>query len=295
MSSALAAVVLAHDDPAKVHRLIAALDGVDIFLHCAANAQREVARQILSDVGPNVQAIRRRRTDDSSWSLVEAELAGLELALERSRAEHLIVMSGSCYPLIAVADLEDELARWRGLSRLELHPMPYRGWDTPRNPDGGLWRLRRRYLTVRGTIVRPRGVPVPTFRRPIPPELCLHASSNWKILARHHAAALLRVLDERRDLVRFWSTTFQAVETCAASILRSPALVGRVAEEVRDDHPWYIDWGPGPRTHHPLWLTDRDFQALEAATAASPRKLFARKISSREGALLDRIDEDLRA
>jgi hypothetical protein len=292
MSSALAAVVLAHDDPAKVRRLIAALDGVDVFLHCDTKTPPDVARQILSDVGPQVQAVAQRRTDRSSWSLVEAELAGLELALERSRAEHLIVMSGSCYPLLAVPDLEDELAGWRGLSRLELNPMPYRGWDTPYNPDGGLWRLRRRYVTVRGQIVRVGGIPARTFRRPIPPELCPHASSNWKILARHHAAALLRVLGERPDLLRFWSTTFIPVETCAASILRSPPLVGRVAEEVRDDHPWYIDWGPGPRTRHPLWLTGQDLQALVAARGP---KLFARKISSREVALLDRIDEDLRA
>jgi hypothetical protein len=311
MSSPLAAIMLAHDDPAKVRRLIAALDGIDIFLHCDRKAPDAVARQMLLGAGPNVHVVPSRRTSLSSWSLVEAELAGLQLALERSRAEHFIVLSGSCYPLVPPSQLQEELADWRGLSRLQLEPLPYRAWDTPRNPDGGLWRLRRRFVSLQGKTLLLQGVPLRTFRRPIPRELSLHASSQWKIFARHHAAALLRVLGERPDLLRFWRTTFVPDESCVASVLRSPELVGSTAEEVRDDLPWYIDWRSGARTLHPAWLGNGDFAALRVARLASPlrpdhdlagaadrgerRKLFARKVSSHQTTLLDRIDQELRA
>ncbi len=117
------------------------------------------------------------------------------MALERSRAEHLIVMSGSCYPLVPVKEIEDDLAGWRDRSRLELNPLPYRPWDTARNPDGGLWRFQRRFVSFRGQILSVRGVPLRTLRRAIPADLRLQASSQWKIYARKHAAALLRVLD----------------------------------------------------------------------------------------------------
>ena len=310
MNARLAAVVLAHDDPAKVRRLLAALDGVDVFLHCDRRAPDEHLRAMIAGARPRVSVVPRQRTTLCSWSLVEAELAGLRLALERSRAEHIIVLSGACYPLVSVPELEDELSRWRGLTRMQLNPIPHDGWSTPRNRDGGLWRFRRRYVTVRGQLVWLGGVPVRGRRRAIPRELRLHGSSQWKIYARRHAAALLGVLGDRPDLVSFWRTTYVPDEACAASILQSPALVGPVAEQVRDDLPWCINWNEPMRVFHPAWLADADFPMLEAerrAPSRTPddaligapdrdrfRKLFARKVSSRAPRLLDRIDRELR-
>jgi hypothetical protein len=305
----LAAVILAHDDPSMVRRLIGALDGVDVFLHCDRKAPDAYVKEMTADAGPRVRLVPRRRTAWASWSLVEAELDGLAMALDRSAAEHLIVLSGSCYPLVSVPELEEELTHWRGLSRLRLVPLPHPGWNTPRNPDGGMWRFRRRFVSVRGQTMFVGGIPLRTMRRSIPRELRLHASSQWKIYARNHAKVLLRVLSERADLLRFWRTSLAPDEACAATILRSPALVGRVAEDLRDDLPWYIAWGDD-LADHPVWLGERDFGALGAARWAPPRprepnesdaatpdwyrKLFARKFSSHEVRLLDRIDRELR-
>jgi hypothetical protein len=311
MSSAVAAVVLAHDDPDKVRRLIAALDGVEVFLHCDGKAPDEVVRRMLDGSRSNVHLAPRHRTNLASWSLVEAELATLQLALERSRAQHFVVLSGSCYPLVPVAELEEELAEWRGLSRLYVRPLPFEEWDTPRNRDGGLWRFRRRFVSIRGRMVFVRGIPLRTLRRPIPRELRLHAASQWKIYARDHAAALLRILAGQPDLLRFWRTTFVPDESCAGSILRSPALVGSIVDEVCDDLPWYIDWDSVRGTFRPAWLGESSFPALQEARFAPRlrpdhavagtgdqedcRKLFARKISSTAEPLLDRIDRELRA
>jgi hypothetical protein len=294
-----------------VRRLIGALDGVDTFLHCDSRAPATFVTEMTAGAGPGVRMVPRHRTAWASWSLVEAELAGLRIALEYSAAEHVIVLSGSCYPLVSVAELEDELSDWRGLSRLRLIPVPNRLWDTPRHPDGGMWRFRRRFVSFRGQTVFVGGVPLRTFRRPIPHELQLYASIQWKVYARAHAAALLRILDGRPDLRAFWRTTLIPDEACAASVLRSPALAGPVADEIRDDVPWYLDWGNAGPVDHPAWLRERDFAALLAAGRAprrapdrcatgatdrdAYRKLFARKLSSREGRLLDRIDEELRA
>ena len=308
MSAPLAAVVLVHDDAPKVRRLLAALDGIDIFLHCDRKTPAEVLREMLVGAGPRVSLVPRRGASLFSWSLVEAELAGLRLALERSKAEHVILLSGACYPLVSVAELADELSRWRGLTRMQLDALPYESWSTPRNPDGGLWRFRRSFVTFRGRIVSLGDVPLRAYRRAIPPGVRLHASAHWKIYARDHAACLLRVLDERPDLVRFWRTSFVPEESCTGSILRSPALVGSIAEQICDDLPWFIRWAD--RAWHPAWLGEADFQALEAARnarARSPdqtversldrdrfRKLFARKVSSRESQLLEWIDAELR-
>lgn len=304
-------MVLAHADAAQVRRLIGALTGIEVFLHCDAKTPNRVFAAMTEPSGACVHAVPRRRTSLSSWSLVAAELAGIKMALAQSRAEHIIVMSGSCYPLVSTEGIEDELAGWRGRSRLELNPLPYAPWGRRRAPDGGLWRFEHRFVTFRGQVVFLGDMPVPTIRRKVPTDLQLHASSQWKIYAREHAATLLRVLDERADLLKFWRTTLIPDESCAASILRSPALVGTTAESVCDDLPWYMEW-PQVDPRHPRWLADEHTPLLGEARFAHPRdplldrgpiedrsrdghrKLFARKLSSHASSLVDMIDAELR-
>jgi hypothetical protein len=306
MRAPFAALILAHNDAPMVRRLIAALDGIEIFLHCDRRVPDAVVNEMTGGARERVCLVPRHRSAWAGWSLVEAELGGLAMALQRSVAEHMIVLSGSCYPLVSVDELSDELADWRGLSRMRLVPLPHAGWNTPRNPDGGLWRFRRRFVTFRGQTVFVGGVPLRTYRRRVPPELSLHASSQWKIYARRHAEAWLEVLGQRSDLLRFWRTSLVPDEACAASTLRSSALVGSIVDEVHDDLPWHIDWGGG-LTDHPRFLGERDFTALSSARRAPPRspasgtaardgyrKLFARKLASRESSLLQRIDLELR-
>jgi hypothetical protein len=310
----LAAIVIAHKHPQQVRKLLAALAGVDIFLHCDRRASKEVLAAMLEGAGPHVHAVRRVRATLSSWSLLEAELIALRAALERSAAEHVLVLSGSCYPLVSLDDLHEELAPWRGRSRLELRPLPRPEWSTPRNDDGGLWHFNRKFVTIRGQVVRVRDVPLRTVRRTIPVGLRLHASGAWKVYARAHAEALLRLLDERPDLVAFWRTSLMPSESAVASMLSSPELVGEIAETTIDDLVWYVDWSPGedkassdPPTWHPRWLTINDFEKLEAARRAPSRlpgdggssddyrKLFARKFSPIDSQLLALVDEQLRA
>jgi hypothetical protein len=308
--SAVAAVILAHADAAKVRRLIAALDGVDVFLHCDRKTPSVAAAEMVRGLEDRVELVPRVRTKLASWSLVLAELAGVRRALERSDAEHIVVMSGSCYPLVSTEELTDELDAWRGLSRLELNPLPYSGWGSLGRSHGGMWRVDRRFLRYGSQLAMVRGRPIPVWPARIPDTLALHASAHWKIYARHHAQALLSVLDSRPDLVRFWSGTFVPEESCVASILRSHDLVGEVADEIWDDRPWFMIWPPHDDSH-PRWLVATDYPEIRRAATLPPRRpenpsamtnvrgrhrfLFARKIASAAEDLLNTIDDELRA
>ena len=305
MTAGTAALILAYNNPEQVRRLIGAIDGLDTFLHCDSRTPASVLSAMT--VGTrDVVMVPRYRSPRRLWGAVEAELAGLRTVLGRSSAEHIVVLSGSCYPLVSVGDLQDELAIWRGLSRLQLDPIPYARWSRGSLiRDGGRHRFDRRFLTAGGRVILVGGYPIPTGRRPIPDGLLLHASSQWKIYARGHAQTLLRVLDERPDLVRFWSSTFVPQESCPASILASPLLTGSVAEELRDGLPWYVDWR-GSKDGHPRWLALDQLPTLLDTRNQAPlrpddppsrgepsRRLFARKMGPASAELLDRIDEQL--
>jgi hypothetical protein len=290
-----------------VRRVITALSGAHVFVHCDLATRKTVFDEMIAVPRSTVHIVPRRRTPLASWGVVEAELEGLAEAVHRTNAEHLIVMSGSCYPLTSVDELQDELAAWRNISRIPWHPLPFDSWSTRRNRDGGYWRFRRRYLTVRGRIVYVGDVPIRWGRTSVPDGLVLHASSQWKIYARRHVERMLQVLDDHPEQRTFWRRILLPDEALAASILRSPALVGRLAEDVYDDHPWYVKWPEDIYAFHPMWLARSDFADLrEAASrprrapsgdpAAPPdgyRKLFARKLSSQQVDLLDLIDVEL--
>jgi hypothetical protein len=309
MSSPVAFVILAHNDAPKVRRLIGALGDSDVFLHCDRNTADDVARAMVPGGTARVHWVPRRRTKLATWSLVDAELAGLSRAVQTTQATHIAVLSGSCYPLVSMGYLADELSGWQGLSRLELNRLPYPGWSTRQFRDGGLWRVNRRFLGWRGQLLTIRHRPVPTFRRRVPHELSLYGSSQWKIYARDHASALLELLSATPSLRSFWQKTYIPDELCVASLLKSPDLVGPIADQVVDDLPWFIRWPASGPSMHPDWLGESDLAALRSASAAPPAdpsrqidprerpafgKLFARKIGSASSGLLDRIDEELR-
>jgi hypothetical protein len=307
--SGTAVLILAHENPGHVRRLIGALDGLDLFMHVDGKTDDDAVREMMA-AAPDVVLTPRHRAARKRWSAVEAELDGLRTVLDRSAAEHIIVASGSCYPLVSVAELEDELAKWRGHSRFELNPIPYDGWSqSSAIHDGGRHRFDLTYARLHGQLLLIHGMPIPVGRRPVPASLLLQASSQWKVYAREHARALLGVLDERPDLVRYWSTTFVPEESCVASILSSPALVGDVAHALHHARTWYIDWrGAEKCGGRPRWLGAEDFARLRQARLApslrpdDPRergesagKLFARKIGESSTELVERIDAELRA
>src|ERR1700694_5527314 len=104
MTAGAPPLVLAHDNPEHVRRLIGALDGLEIFLHCESKTPDSVLSAMTAGTR-DVVLVYRHRSPRRRWGAVEAELAGLRMVLDRSRAEHIVVLSGSCYPLITVTEL----------------------------------------------------------------------------------------------------------------------------------------------------------------------------------------------
>jgi hypothetical protein len=287
----LAVVILAHADAPQVKRLIHALSDTPVVLHCDARTPDSVFREMTTGLPSRVVVTPRVRTTVTSWSLVTAELLALGVALKRTNARHIAVLSGADYPLMTMDEIERELTRLDGRSWIHNVPLPIPDWGTPRYPDGGLWRLQYRYLTIDDQVLYWRDLPLRwPWRRAVPGELSLRGASQWKIYSRRDVIALHRLAGERPDLMRFWASTLVPDETFAASMLGSRSLFGSDALEPCESHAWYLDWA---HTGHPHWLSDADFEQLKTARATE-RKLFARKFRSSDPAVLDRIDAELR-
>jgi hypothetical protein len=304
-SSSVAAIVLAHNEPAQIRRLLRVLDPLTVFLHCDLSTPASELAAMLEGASERVTTLERRAAWRGGWSLVNIELHALKAALEQTEADYIVLMSGACYPLLSAEALEAELASTPGQSRLNHWRLPYAPWGSRLGADGGLWRLKFRFLARAGRPVKLGGRPIPIGPARVPAGLELYGGSHFKVYARAHAQQLLTVLGSQPELIRFFRTSFIPEESFAQSILKSPELVGETAEQILPAEPWYLEFPQsreeGQDAHgHGDWLDPEAFAAIEAAGApAGPghphleRALFARKFRSASTELLDRIDREL--
>ncbi len=265
----VAYIVMAHTDPGHVRRLIRALPDGPVFLHCDSSTPTRVFSAMVEGVGRPVVLLPRRRTRWGSWAIVMAEIDGYRAALRRG-VRHCVLLSGSDYPLAPKEAIASTLAALpEAASLLDLHPLPRADWG----PTGGYFRLYHRWATIRGRSVRP------FWRRSLLPGLRYTSASQWKVISRAHAEALIRVVDGTPDVRRFFSGALVPDELFVATVLQSEVLVGSLTNSVIDWPAWFIDW-PVRGADHPRWLQEGDLLALLEAAAGSRPALFGRKISA---------------
>ena len=299
-------VILAHADPGHLRRLIDVCSTQPVILHCDSKTPEILFRQMIADLPERVIIAPRSDTRLASWSLVRAELQCIKIALDKTQGDHIVVMSGSDYPLVAPSAIGPHIAGLGDRSWFWNVDLPFSPWSVLGFPDGGLWRLRHRFMSRRGQQLwlgkKPLFNPI---RRRIHPDLQPRASSQWKILSRSDAQSLISVLYARPDLVAFGSSTFTPDESFVASVLGSHSLWGPNALQQCFHSPWLTNWH-GSISQHPKWFTEADIprirrHLLAMAEASNPdimhlpnngMPLFGRKFTSRfDPHLLDSLEK----
>lgn len=281
-----AAVVMAHADPVHLARLLGALAPWPVALHVDINTAPDVHAAMTDRLPATVHQLARLRTGWARWENVEAELNGYRAVLADPGVTHVVVMTGSDYPLASTGAIEAFLSDHLRTSFANNWLLPAAHWG---GRSGGIARLRYPHWAVRKRMIR---VPVP---RRLPAKVTLAAGSQMKVLARHHAEAVLAFHDNRPGVVRFWKRSWCADESFVPSALAT--AVPRWADEHVRDVLWRIDWNRGGKS--PAWLTAADLPQLHAARfpaeGGTPR-LFARKFSSDvDPGAVDLVDAELRA
>lgn len=282
---AVACVVLAHNDPIQVRRLVGALAPFPVFLHCDAGTPDDVFTAMTGGLPDRVRLLPRLSTPWATWNAVAAEISGYRAALADTDAGHVAMLSGSDYPLVGSARIAEYLAAHAGRSITSFGALPRPEWR-----GGGLQRLKFRYRAYRRHMLV---LPIP---RRIPADVVPAGGSVLKVLARHHAQQLVDTFDARPDLVAFWRSTWCADETFVPTILNTPAFVPDWEQAHIDADLWFMDWlGGGGKS--PEWLTTAHLPMLaeRSRPAQGEPTLFARKFSSAvDPAVIDEIDSSLR-
>ena len=223
----IAYILLCHKDPegivAQARRLTAAGDFVSIHFDARARPADFDRIRAALDPNPGVTFARRRlKCGWGEWSLVAATLLAVEAAVEAfPRATHFYMLSGDCMPIKSAeyahtfldredADFIESFDFFKSdwiKTGIKDERLIYRHWFNERNSK------RLFYASMQWQ--RRLGL-----ERKVPSDIAMQIGSQWWCLRRRTIEALLDFCKERRDVLRFFRTTWIPDETFFQTLVR---------------------------------------------------------------------------
>ena len=223
----IAYILLCHKDPAAIIRQARRLTAVGDYMsiHFDASASPADFDQIKKELGDNPRvtfAHKRIKCGWGEWSLVQATLYAVQSAAEAfPRATHFYMLSGDCMA-IKSAEYSHQFLDDHDYDFIESHDyfdsdwiktgwkeerLIYRHWFNERTQKKlfyGMFEAQKRL----------------GLKRDIPADLQIMIGSQWWCLRRRTIEQLLAFLKKRRDIVRFFRTTWIPDETFFQTLVR---------------------------------------------------------------------------
>lgn len=280
----VAFVLLCHKNPGVViqqaQQLTAAGDYIAIHFDASASAQEYRAAQAALADNPNVAfANRRVKCGWGEWSLVQATLHTLEAAVSAfPRATHFYMVSGDCMP-IKSAEFAHRLLDENDVDYIESHDFFESNWiKTGFREERLIYRHffnertqpRRFYTSLE--LQKRFGV-----TRKIPDDLQIMIGSQWWCLRRQTIEKVLEFAHARRDVMRFFRTTWIPDETFFQTLVRH-LVPAREIENRTLTFLMFTDYGM------PVTFYNDHYDLL-----LGQGSLFARKISAEAEGLRTRL------
>ena len=223
----IAFILLCHKDPEAIVKQAQRLTAVGDYMaiHFDASASRADYEKIREGVkdNPNVVLAKKRiKCGWGEWSLVQASLNGVEAAVEAfPRATHFYMLSGDCMAIKTAEYAHDFLdandcdfiesfdffdSDWIKTGWKEER-LIYRHWFNERTQK---WRFYQMFEWQKRL----------GLTREIPADLQIQIGSQWWCLRRRTIEWILNFTRERKDVMRFFRTTWIPDETFFQTLVR---------------------------------------------------------------------------
>lgn len=282
----IAYILLCHKDPAaiaaQVNQLTAGGDYVAVHFDARAGDKAFQAIKSALDGNENVAFAERIKCGWGEWSLVQATLNAVRAAEAAfPRATHFYMVSGDCMPIKSAEYIHDFLDNHE-IDFIESFDYFNSDWIKTGMREERL--IYRHYLNERNhkklfyaalELQKRLGL-----KREIPKGLDIMVGSQWWCLRRQTIERILDFLKTRRDVVRFFRTTWIPDETFFQTLVRH--LVPHAEIDPRTlTFLMFSDYGM------PVTFYNDQYDLLVAQDFMFARKISpeARMLKSRLGAL----------
>ncbi|QGX96900.1 glycosyl transferase [Roseovarius faecimaris] len=223
----IAFILLCHKDPDAIIRQAEMLTAAGDYMaiHFDASAKTEHFNKIKAALkdNPNVTFARKRiRCGWGEWSLVQASLHAVEAAVEQfPRATHFYMLSGDCMAIKSARYAHqfldgDDVDYIESFDYFESdwiktgwkeERLIYRHWFNERTQK---WRFYQMFEWQKRL----------GLKRDIPHDIQVQIGSQWWCLRRRTIEWILDFIRKRRDVMRFFRTTWIPDETFFQTLVR---------------------------------------------------------------------------
>lgn len=280
----IAYILLCHKDPegiiAQAQRLTAVGDYIAIHFDGRAKpADYEKIRSTLAANDKVTFAKRRAKCGWGEWSLVEATLLAVEAAVDAfPRATHFYMLSGDCMP-IKSAEFAHAFLDREEVDYIESFDFFNSDWIKTGIKEDRL--IYRHYFNERNTkrlfyasmrLQRSLGL-----TRKVPSDVAMQIGSQWWCLRRRTIEWVLDFCKKRKDVLRFFKTTWIPDETFFQTVVRHLVPEHEIHSRTLT-FLMFTDYGM------PVTFYNDNYDLL-----TSQDYLFARKISPDAKALKERL------
>jgi len=223
----IAYILLCHKDPEAIiqqaERLTAAGDYMSIHFDGRADPMDyDMIRKALADNSNVCFAKKRIKCGWGEWSLVQATLNALSSAVEEfPRATHFYMLSGDCMA-IKTAEYAHQFLDDRDCDFVESFDFFESDWIKTGMKEERL--IYRHFFNERKNKALFYGSYKLQQRlgliRKIPSDIQVQIGSQWWCLRRRTVEAILHFLKQRKDVIRFFRTTWIPDETFFQTLVR---------------------------------------------------------------------------
>ncbi len=273
----IAYFILVHRYPEQFKRMFRAIyePGNQYLVHVDKSSGEELAANIIKFLQPyqNAEILPAKRAVWGGFSLVDAELRGMERLLETDADGHYINLSGQDFPLKSQSYMRSFLEANYGKQFIRAVSQRAERPDT-------LNRIEKHYLEGGGRIFRTG------FARKFLTDTVPWIGTQWKVVDR--AFCKFVTSDPRVSRFRkFYKTSFIPDEAFFQTVMMN---VGEHGKMMNDDLRT-IDWVPDGE----IKLRPRTFRITDAHNLVKGRDFFARKFEATEDdAILDFLEDHIK-
>ncbi len=294
----IAYLILAHDHPRHLQRLVDALSSPDNLVYVHLDAKTDIA-PFLGIFNERVMLCPTRI--DCAWgniSLVDATLALARMALAGGRCDYYALLSGACYPIQPNEYIAELLDRAAGAEFIETYPFPDARYGKP------IERLTRYYIRRNRPFVRLKWelqqlinvlLPARDYRSHFG-GMELVCGSQWWTLTPAALRHVVDYIDRHPKLYAFCRHIDCPDEFLFQLILWNSPFRSRIAHSLTFTH--WLPGETGPVAIDATYLAR--FRApfvvdSDDNLAPTPKRevVYARKFTDRSASVVDALDEVL--
>ena len=289
----IAVLILCHNNPDKVNRLISALcdQDIDTFVHI--DKKSDIKKDAIINSG-NVKLLPDEYRINVKWaqfSQIEAEINLLKYATNIDDYGYYVLLSGSDYPIVPISVLKDYLLTNNGSNFVNLYnslnynndgkanhydkcnDIAYSDWLLTRYGFSRV--IRRLWVAITGGYNHTFSI----FKRKLDSKIKFYFGSQWWALSKDFVNW---ALDQSRLNSRYVSF-YRKCSTPDESFFQTLMMNSKFSN-TRKDYLHYIDWTKNDNSPKELLAEDYD-------KIIGSGKFFARKIN--DESLMNMIDKHI--